>query len=189
LLMKEGARERHDALLADPATASTFAEIEVVPAAKGSRSWWGRQIHRLCLEPNFSTRWVFPDFHRDFCERVREKSAHVDVIVADGLEMTEYVRDARIPAVAELHDSLSLLMARKADREGRLLRRVRVRAESWSLARWERQLRRRFALVVTNSEVDAEQIRRLDPLSPVKAIGNGVDTDYFHPDPSIEVES
>jgi glycosyltransferase involved in cell wall biosynthesis len=111
------------------------------------------------------------------------------VIVADGLEMTQYVRDARIPAVAELHDSLSLLMTRSADREDRFVRRVLVRAESLGLARWERQLRRRFALVVTNSEVDAEEIRRLDPLSPVKAIGNGVDTDYFHPDPSIEVES
>jgi sugar transferase (PEP-CTERM/EpsH1 system associated) len=164
LLMKEGARERYDALLADPATSSTFAKTYL------------------------STRWVFPDFHRDWCERVRERSAHVDVIVADGLEMTQYVRDVRVPAVAELHDSLSLLMARSADREVRFLRRVRVRAESWSLARWERELGRRFALVVTNSEVDAEQIRRLDPRSPVKAIGNGVDSDYFRPDPSIEVE-
>ena len=188
MLVMEHARERMDALLADPDASGVFEAIEVLPE-KGPPSWLGRQIHRLLLEPFFSTRWTHPAFYRRVCERTRAKSdsgSGADLIIADGLEMTQYVQDAIVPAIAELHDSLSLLAGRSANHEARLFSRLRVRADSWSLGRWERALRRRFALVITNSEVDAEHIRRLDPRCPVKAINNGVDTDYFSPNPSVE---
>ena len=190
LLMMGDDKERRDLLLSDPETRSIFSEIEVLPA-QGPSSGLGRQIHRLRFEPYLSTRWAHPDYYRHVCARVREKGgpgSGTDVIFADCLQMTQYVRDTSVPAIADLHDSLSLLMARNAEHEDGFLSRARLRLESWSLGRFERGLRRRFARVFTNSEEDAQYIRKLDPRCPVKAISNGVDTEYFDVDPSVEVE-
>jgi glycosyltransferase involved in cell wall biosynthesis len=190
LLMMEDAKERQDLLLSDPETRTIFSEIEVLPPP-GPASRLGRQIHRMRFEPFISTRWAQPDYYRHVCERVRARSVPgtgADVILADCLQMTQYVWGASVPAIADLHDSLSLLMARNAELEVGLVPRARLRVESRSLARWERRLRHRFASVVTNSDIDAEHIRNLDPLCPVKAISNGVDTEYFDADPSVEVD-
>ncbi len=108
---------------------------------------------------------------------------NIEVVHVDGLRSTQYVTDAGIacPAVVDLHDSLSLLYSRKVPLERSWIRRQALRAETRSLARWERSLGRDFSAVITNSPVDEAFIRRLNPTAKVLTIENGVDGGFFRP--------
>ena len=113
--------------------------------------------------------------------------SNVDLVLADGLQSTQYVQGLTVPAIAELHDSMSMLLGRQAEmKQG--LERLRFRLEGWGMARWERALGGRFSRVMTNSDVDARHIDRLDPGCPVLSISNGVDTDYFSPPEDSAIE-
>ena len=164
----------------DPEVARVFSEIDELPAPPAP-SWLQRQTHRLRQEPYFSLRALAPRYHARICSEVRKRCTAADLLIADGLAATQYVRDVPVPAVADLHDAVSLLFRRSAERAESPLERVKLRLESRSLARWERRLRRHFGLVITNSDVDRDEIRRLDPRCNAIAIPNGVDTAYFSP--------
>jgi glycosyltransferase involved in cell wall biosynthesis len=112
---------------------------------------------------------------------VRKRCAAADLLIADGIIATQYVRDVPVPAVADLHDAISLLIRRSAERAKSPLERAKLRLESRSIAHLERRLHRHFGLVITNSDIDRDEIRRLDPRCNAITIPNGVDAAYFSP--------
>jgi hypothetical protein len=164
----------------NPEVARVFSKIDELPAPPAP-SWLQRQIHRLRQEPYFSLRVLAPRYHARICSEVRKRCTAADLVIADGLAATQYVRDVPVPAVADLHDAVSLLFRRTAEHAESPLERAKLRLESRSLAHWERRLRHHFGLVVTNSDVDRDEIRRLDSRCNAIAIPNGVDTAYFSP--------
>jgi glycosyltransferase involved in cell wall biosynthesis len=165
----------------DPEVARVFSSIDEFPAPPAP-SWLRRQIHRVCQEPSFSIRLLAPHYYAGICAEVQERCADADVLLVDGIIATQFARDTPIPAVADLHDSVSLLLRRSADRAERLSKRIILRLESRSTAGMERRLSRHFDLVIVNSDVDRDEIRRLDPRCNAITIPNGVDTTFFCPD-------
>jgi glycosyltransferase involved in cell wall biosynthesis len=164
----------------EPDVSRIFSRIDELPAAPDP-SWPRKQIHRIRQEPGFSQRLRTPLYHEAICREVRARCAHVDLLFADGITATQYVRDAPVPAVADLHDAVSLLLRRSAERAESPIDRAMLRLESRSVARHERELSRHFRMVITNSDVDRDEIRRLDPLCNAITIPNGVDTKFFSP--------
>jgi sugar transferase (PEP-CTERM/EpsH1 system associated) len=176
--------ERYRSFLADPASAGVFADMVLLPGPP-EPGWWGRQRHRLRQEAHFGIRLRTPTYHAEQCRRIREtvvKEA-IDVLFVDGLSNAQYVLPDSLPcpAVIDLHDSVTLLYTRKTRMEPHWLRRQLLRAETRSIARWERGLGRTFATVLTNSPVDEEFLRTLAPDTNTRTIGNGVDSDFFQP--------
>jgi len=176
--------ERYQALLDDPMAAGVFEETALLPNPPDP-GWRGQQLHRLRQELHFSTRVRHSAYHEAICGTIRDMTASggFDVVFADGLRQSQYIADARIaaPAVIDTHDCVTLLYSRKATIEHNWWRKLLLRAEVRSIARWERSLGRTFKAVIVNSPVDAEFLRSLDPAAHVVTIGNGVDSDYFRP--------
>ena len=49
------------------------------------------------------------------------------------------------------------------------------------IRRWEKSLSRRFSAIITNSAIDNDFLKTLDPAGNMVAIGNGVDSEFFTP--------
>jgi glycosyltransferase involved in cell wall biosynthesis len=186
LLLMSQDPERLDLFRKNPEVSQVFSRIDELPGPP-TPSWTRRQIHRFFQEPSFSLRLLAPDYYAQICAEVRNRCAEFDMLYVDGIGATQYVRAAPIPAVADLHDSVSLLLWRSAERTDRWIESALLRLEARATARVERQLSRHFALVITNSDVDRDEIRQLDPRCNAITIPNGVDTAFFSPggDPPV----
>jgi glycosyltransferase involved in cell wall biosynthesis len=131
-----------------------------------------------------ATRYLHPEYHRRVRAAVQDlvRREGIELVYVDGLRMTQYVEATpETPAVADVHDSGTLLLRRMARLEKRVLRRVLLHLEAMSEARWEQTLGRLFSLVITNSTVDEEVIKKLSPSARTLTIGNGVDSEFFTP--------
>lgn len=164
------------------AAAGIFEDIIVLPRAPEPR-WWGRQHHRLVQAPSFSTRYRNRTYHDSVREKLRRvlSAGRFDVLYVDGIECSQYVRSNPIscPAAIDLHDCLSLLATRSLGFEHRKVERLRLQIARDKLARWEASLSQSFGRVIVNSEVDEEELKRLDPTASTLTISNGVDIEYF----------
>jgi glycosyltransferase involved in cell wall biosynthesis len=177
--------ERHQAFLADPEVSRTFASVRVL-SSPGSQAptWWNKQRHRACFGAFTETRYLQPAYHRrtseTICRIVREEK--MDLVYVDGLAMTQYVDAAMaVPAVVDLHDSSTMLLSRMIKVEPTLKRKVLLSVDRIGIRKWEASLHKSFGLIITNSEVDEAEVRKLARNTPTLTIGNGVDAEFFAP--------
>lgn len=183
LIAVNQSNDRRKTFLEDPDSQKVFREITLLPAPP-SFTWWNKQNHRLRLAPHFVTKFLQPAYYNDIRRRIDETIARekpLDLVYVAGLGMTQYVAaEAMIPAVLDLGDSKTLLYKQMAMMEKRLLRKVSLHLETWSISRWERALGRYFALIVMTSKADESFMKKLAPYAPTVPISNGVDSRYFH---------
>lgn len=176
--------ERLNTFLADPAIAGVFDNLVVLPAPSKSR-WWEPHIHRFRQEVHFVTRYRNRRHHATLCALIRNLCVDndIDAIYADGVGVAQYVQDSDLdlPAIIDLHDSLSLLYSRMSRTADRWNRKLALYFETKSVERCERSLSGAFDLIVTNSGVDEAYLKGLDPSANTLTVGNGVDCDYFRP--------
>jgi glycosyltransferase involved in cell wall biosynthesis len=153
--------------------------------------WWGQQWHRVHLAAHFETRYRHDGYYRSIHERIRELCIHehIDLIHADLLAMIQYVDpQMNIPAIVDLHDSMTLACRRRLNLKHSWNTRVH---EFLCLTRFrwlEGSLGGTFDLIITNSTVDEGVIKGLSRKANTLTITNGVDMEYFFPDPSVEEE-
>jgi glycosyltransferase involved in cell wall biosynthesis len=175
-------KERYEWFTSEPGTRSVFQSIQVLPEAPAP-TWWNRQIHRLHVAPYFLTRYLNPGYHHAVVNIIEEylaASPPVDLLYVDGLGMTQYAdRTRAIPVVVDLHDSLTLLYSRLVEGEKRLLKKIALYLGKRGIAKLEQSLHKFCDLIITNSKVDEQVIKRLSPSGHALTVTNGVDIDYF----------
>ena len=187
LLTHRSSQERYQALLNDPTTAQVFTRVEVLPDPPAVR-WWGQQWHRVHLAAHFETRYRHAGYYRSIRERIRELCIHerIDLIHVDLLAMIQYVDpQMNIPAIVDLHDSMTLLCRRMLKAERGWRKRLSAYLGLISAKRLEGTLGRTFDLIITNSTVDEQVIRELSTKPKTLTITNGVDMEYFAPDSTL----
>jgi glycosyltransferase involved in cell wall biosynthesis len=187
LLSYRSSQERYQAFLNDPTTAHVFTRVEVLPDPPTVR-WWGQQWHRVHLAAHFETRYRHAGYHRSIHERIRELCIHecIDLIHVDLLAMIQYVDpQMNIPAIVDLHDSMTLLCRRMLNAERGWRKRLSAYLGLISAKRLEGTLGRTFDLIITNSTIDEQVIRELSTKPKTLTITNGVDTEYFAPDTTL----
>lgn len=187
LLTYHSSQERYQAFLSDPTTSHVFTRIEVLPDPPAVH-WWGQQWHRVHLAAHFETRYRHGGYYRSICERIRGVCLreHIDLIHADLLAMIQYVDPKlNIPAIVDLHDSMTLLCRRMLNAERGWYKRLSGYLGLLRARRLEGTLEKTFDLIITNSTVDEQVIRELSTTSKTLTITNGVDMEYFAPDPSL----
>jgi glycosyltransferase involved in cell wall biosynthesis len=177
--------ERHQTFLADAEVPKVFARVLALPSPGPELpTWWNKQRHRLHVGAFTETRYLYPDYHRQIAETVQRlvRSGNMDLVYVDGLPMTQYIEASlRVPAVVDLHDSSTMLLSRMIRVEPGLKRKLLLSLDRLAIAKWERSLRTSFAPIITNSEVDEAEVRRVSPGATTLTIGNGVDIEYFAP--------
>ena len=105
-----------------------------------------------------------------------------DVIHVRQLPMAGFGKRLAGPRLLELIDSETL----GAERSRPSTLRTRARASAAAVI--ERRAMRRYRVVTAVAEADADRLRQLDPRRRVEVIPNGVDADYFRPQPEVAAD-
>jgi glycosyltransferase involved in cell wall biosynthesis len=79
------------------------------------------------------------------------------------------------------HNCESVLLSRRAEREGNPLKKKYLQLEARKLARWEHRLSSSFQVNAVVSEQDARLLQSINPSAHIHVVENGVDTEYFRP--------
>ena len=163
-----------------------FDEIRLVPRSRRVTALIG------WLEP-FAARLKLPLRGRVDSAAARQldreirrvlATASIDVVHVRQLPMASYAASlGRMPRLLELIDAETL-----ATRRGRA-DRLRTAVRHALAVTIERRALRSFPIVTVVAEADAVALRRLRPASRVEVVPNGVDTDWFQPDPSAAIDS
>ena len=174
-------------------------EVRDLEAAKGALSQYGR-VWATPLPQSVSgarfgydhvaplltrsvyTRYVFRS--RAFKRRLLHVLRHFDpaLIHSDSIDLSGYFRHVgSTPIVCTHHDVQSLLLERRAAREGSRLKRWYVGAQARAMRREEVKWCPRVDLNVTVSEADRSRLSAIAPGGRYSVVENGVDVEYFHP--------
>jgi glycosyltransferase involved in cell wall biosynthesis len=122
------------------------------------------------------------------CARIRALCVQegIDLIHVDLLAMVQYVdQQMKVPAIIDLHDSMTLLCRRMLNAERGWRKRLSAYLGLIAAQQLERTLGRTCDLIITNSTVDEQVIRELSPEPNTLTIANGVDMEYFAPDSTV----
>jgi glycosyltransferase involved in cell wall biosynthesis len=112
---------------------------------------------------------------------------HPQIVHLDTLALIPYRRFcAGIPCVLVHHNIESQLMHRRATMESTVLGRSYARVQAKRLVRYEAEKSGEFPLNVMVSETDAALLQKMVPGVRTAVIPNGVDIEYFQPQPSQE---
>lgn len=139
---------------------------------------------RSLLSRTVYTRFVYSSaaFRRRVKEELDEGS--YDLVHMDSLDLSAYLPDlVGVPVVCVHHNVESALLRRRADTEESPLRSAYLRLQSRLMEKEERRWCREVSLNVAVSGTDAEMLQRLVPSSHCAVVPNGVDTEFFQPDP------
>ena len=187
LLTYRSSQGRYQTFLNDPTTSHVFTRVDVLPDPPAI-SWLGQQWHRVHLAPHFETRYRNAGYYRSVRDRIRALCIHehIDLIHVDLLSMTQYVDpQMNIPAIVDLHDSMTLLYQRMLSAERGWRKRLSAYLGMISAKRIEETLGGTFDLIITNSAVDEQVVKALSKRHKTLTISNGVDMEYFAPDSTL----
>ncbi len=121
--------------------------------------------------------------------RSRASDVKADLIWVGRMPMAQFAFNSGLPFIVDSPDANSLRELQRAGRCNSLWARYRRRMKAFGWRLFERQVLKRAAALVLNSESDADYLMRTGfPAANIWNIPNGVDTSYFKPDPRIPEE-
>ncbi len=183
-------RERHEVTLVGyhwpGRQETTFEGVEIhgVPAppsgvASRAVDWALGTVRRQPGAVHQFTEGLRPTVERLVAEREFDV-AHVSSSVLAGLKPAL----GGLPAVMAALDAWHLNMAASAQLGSPILRPLR-RLEERRVRRWESHALRPYPVVVFITAEDDAAVTRLDPTLHTAVIPNGVDTEFFAPEPAV----
>ncbi|GAB6059667.1 glycosyltransferase family 4 protein [Desulfonatronum parangueonense] len=112
-------------------------------------------------------------------------STNYDCIQIEDVVMAQYAAKARSRGgrILDMHNVESSLLERFADGEQSRLKALYARITATKLRRYEGQIADLFRRILVCSVEDGRMLEGYGLRTPVKVIPNGVDCDYFHPQP------
>ena len=130
-----------------------------------------RLQHSLRQIPHVITKFRFPDYDREFGERIQAIIKDFEVIIVYDLNYAQYLpRKREAPVVVDLVDAPSRVARTFAGLASSTRERVAYQLESYQLKRWERALRD-YPIVVIG-DCDAKALRHVG--ASISVIPNGV---------------
>jgi glycosyltransferase involved in cell wall biosynthesis len=121
----------------------------------------------------------------DICEQ-----RGIDLVHFDHLHTAAYVRaiPPHLPTLLREHNVESRILERFAETATGPLLRPLLRRQARALARYEGISCARFDRCLAVTKVDAQRLRALAPTAHIEALPDGVDTDFFRPQPAASVD-
>ncbi len=122
---------------------------------------------------------------------IRRKLANtsIDLVHFDMLPLAVYLNEIhKETTILNEHNIESLLLKRRVGAETRKINRWFFRRQQKMLERFERTACRGVNYIISCSEKDRNVLKTFAPDTPAETIPNGVDTNYFTPDKSIDEE-
>jgi len=141
-----------------------------------------------------------PDLARDLAEFLRGKqgSSHFDLVHVEHLRGSRFgifikSKFPTVPIVWDSVDSISYLFRQASDRSRSVFGKLIPRLELRRTQKAEGRLVCLFDHVLVTSAVDKRALLELVPAgykpAPISVLSNGVDVDYYRPDPDVQRDS
>lgn len=150
------------------------------------RSFSGRLLNILTMNPSFIIEKQYPDLFRKILEKLKQIIAHenIDIVYSHTQGLAQYTyRLHDIPKVLDLVDSESLYLKRELQHTKFSFSKEYVRkyVDYIRTRTLESKVPRFHNVTTLVSPKDADVIRALCPGSKIEVIPNGVDIRYFSP--------
>ena len=117
-------------------------------------------------------------------------SKKYDLIHFDTISFMPYYKlFADIPVVLNHHNIESQMMKRRAEKEKNILKKIYLDVEAKRIKKCEVDYADRVSLNLVCSDLDKDRLKSISPSSKIITIPNGVDTNYFTPDKSSDLQS
>ena len=149
--------------------------------------------HLLALKSLFTVdpytiNWLKSNLMHDAIQRLND-TIKFDLVHFDTISLTPYIGEFPNTAKALDHHNIeSHMMLRRAEQEKNLLKKFYYYQEGKKLLRYEKKACPQYDIHLTCSTLDSDRLRDIDPSLNVTEIPNGVDIDYFYPQPKNEVK-
>ena len=150
--------------------------------------------HLLALKSLFTAdpytiNWLKSDLMRTTIHNISNTSKF-DLIHFDTISLAPYASEFPDTAKALDHHNIeSHMMLRRAEQEKNLFKKLYYYQEGKKLLHYEKKVYSQFNIHLTCSTLDSGRLRKIDTSLNVKEIPNGVDTDYFYPQPNNEIQN
>ncbi|HET6680182.1 MAG TPA: glycosyltransferase [Gemmatimonadaceae bacterium] len=141
-----------------------------VTALAGGAGFWERRLWSPSLAAHVRT----------LSGAVSFDLVHLDIVF-----LKRYLRGLGTPLVLNHHNIESDLLLRRAAMPGAGAKRWFFGQQAVRTARLERELAREARMNLTVSELDRDRLRDVAGAVPTTVIANGVDVQFFSPDPSV----
>lgn len=166
-------------------------KIEVIrlPIESSALRLYGTALQSLFTRDPFSVNWVKC---RKMAAKLREltKETSFDVIHFDTISLAVYHDIGKdVGRVLNHHNIESHLLQRRTLVANNYLKRSFYALEGRKLQRFEANVCPEFDINFTVSELDKDRLLDLAPGTKADVIANGVDVDYFCPQPSTKTET
>ncbi|MDX2502917.1 MAG: glycosyltransferase family 4 protein [Gammaproteobacteria bacterium] len=143
-------------------------------------------LKSLLTKDPYTINWLKSDKFKKQVEAFIN-STHYDLIHLDTISLIPYLKQiSDTPIVLDHHNIESHMLLRRADNENNALKKWYFRQEGKRLEAVEKAVCPKFNLNITCSEIDRDRLIELTGHNNVEEVPNGVDTQYFHHDESIE---
>ena len=173
-----------------PSLAPYVRRVEVVelglsPPKDRSRLYWQlNALRRALLDPNpLRGRLPSSSRMRQVLSRLVTEE-RFDIIQVHQAHLGPLLPHTETATVLDMHDILSDHERRFMLTKTKVTHRVQAWLEWKKMQALERNIARQFDVCVTVSEHDRASLLRLAPEARVVVVPNGVDTDYFRPQPA-----
>ena len=141
-------------------------------------------IKSLFTKFPYTLNWLESD---QFAQRLKEilSETDFDFIHFDTISLAPFKHlCGSTPCSLDHHNIESHMLYRRSDKESNLLKKAYFYQEGKRLERYEKSYCPEFTFNFTCSEIDTERLLEIAPDCHAHTIPNGVDTEYFKPDPS-----
>lgn len=146
---------------------------------------------RLALRSLFShlpyaVRWLISDAYESALKDMLAQEQY-DVIWFDTISLAQYRHRSAMNGkllMLNHHNIESDMMYRRASKERNIFKKIYFYQEAYKLRMYEKNQVSRFDVNVTCSVLDSQRLEVISPGITTYVIPNGVDTDFFSPDPA-----
>jgi glycosyltransferase involved in cell wall biosynthesis len=156
------------------------------------RPQWSRVARAARSVLGGSRPFIIDDYYREEMAQAVERivrDERIDVIHAHFLHVGQYaVNKGRAAFVYDAHNLEHVLWQRFAAIQRDPVMRTFARIQLPKFVRWQQRVAAQSDKIVTLSDDDAQEFRRIAPAADVTTVPNGADIDYFRPLPEIPVE-
>jgi len=135
----------------------------------------------------YTINWLKSDAMRTAISDIKNKS-DFDLVHFDTISLAPYIDEfPKVAKALDHHNIESHMMLRRVANERNLLKKFYYYLEGKKLYRYEKKVCSQFDLHLTCSLLDAERLNGIDATLNIEEIPNGVDVDYFVPQPENEI--
>lgn len=158
-------------------------KILPIPSDKNKYTKYFTALKSLLTQYPYNINWLLSEEYAKELQKLISENTF-DFIHFDTISLAPFKEHCMgIPCSLDHHNIESHMLIRRAKKESNLFKKAYYMQEGKRLEAYEKKKCPEFNFNFTCSDIDTQRLISLSPTSKVHTIANGVDTEYFNPEP------